>query len=227
MVLGNSVDNAAEIEPLPSSEFLPFASLHRLREFTVRGPTFAGLDDATLLAMVHGWPEIRKAWMVPTLRPVASITARATLPVLNAFIKHCSHVIELGFELEDITREAVETVIDSQTRPQGIFNLTELGVGSSFLEVENCHTVASLLSLWFPQRVPTISTWTYKDYEQGGAESTQIPHLLQHAQQAWSLAVWWSKNFWAVRVEERLWRRRQKRLMTWATDVVSDAISAL
>ena len=228
MVLGNLADNAAEMEPLPSSGFLPFASLHCLREFTVRGPTFAGLDDATLEVMARGWPEIRKAWMVPTLRPVASITARATLFGLNAFIKHCPHMIELGFELEDITREAVEDVIDAQTRPQGIFNLTALGVGSSFLGKENCHIVASLLSLWFPQRAPTIYAWTFKDDEQGGEENKEILYLLQYAQQAWSVAGWWSKrNFWTVRVEERLWRRRQKRLMTWATDVVSDPISAL
>ena len=228
MVLGNLANNAAILEPLPPSEFLPFASLHRLREFTVSGPTFAGLDDATLLAMAHGWPEIRKAWMVPILRPVASITARATLSVLNAFIKHCPHVIELGFELEDVTREAVEAVIKAQTRPQGVFGLITLGVGSSYLATEDCHTVASLLSLWCPERAPDIYSWTYKDRDQGVEENIETLYRLDMAQRHWYLAGMWSdRKFWKVRVEERLWRRRQKRLMTWAADVVSDPSSAL
>ena len=40
MVLGELTDNAEEVEPLPSSAFLSFASLHRLREITIRGTCY-------------------------------------------------------------------------------------------------------------------------------------------------------------------------------------------
>ena len=159
--------------------------------------------------------------------------ARATLFALNSFIKHCPHMIELGFELENITREAVGDVIEAQTRPQGYSNLTTLGVGSSLLDREDCHIVASLLSLWFPQRVPHIFNRIFnkeeEEEETGGEQDSEVLRDLFWSQRSWAVACMYSDDkFWAVRVEERLWRRRQKRLMTRAAaDVVSDPSSTL
>ena len=221
VLLGMIFDNDAVIDPLPPSAFLPFASLHRIKMFIADGTSFAGLDDATLEAMARGWPEIRKAWMVPICRHVADITSRATYSVFKAFIEHCPHLVELGFALEDVTHEAIVVVFESITRPRRLLYLTMLGVGSSFLSAKDAPAVAALFSLWFPQRL-TICSWTRVE-ETGVEQNEEVRERLRLGEGHWSRAsslVYVA--FYAVREEEHRWYRNQKKHPTRTVNVASN-----
>ena len=226
ITLGESAIQVADVEPLPPSAFLPFALLRHLKVFKIAGPSFAGLDDATLEAMADGWPDMEHAWMVPPMRSAANVIARATFSVFNAFSKNCPNLYRLGFALEDVTREAIGTVMEAQTRARGLSYLTSLGVGPSILTEEDIPVVAALFSLWFPQRVH-VTSWNHFDEICPEDLDDQDLQRMFENNRHWDQASTESDElFWTVRAQERQWRRFQKRCIEQGADVASDPRSA-